>query len=233
MPPPLPPVDPSAPSPVPSSSLSPELLAGLLADGDDELAAWTLGHALTESPRAEVYDDLLAQAMYLVGERWVNGQWSIAEEHLASQTLIRALDRVRPKLGPDGRVGPLAVLAGVAGEHHMIGLICLDHVLSEGGWTIARLGADVPADDLARFVAKNEARLVALTASDPGRLEALDESVAGVRAATAERVPVMLGGRLAGSPGLTEAMKLDWRGTTLGGAAAFADAVLTGLSADA
>lgn len=215
------------------SSLSPELLAGLLADGDDQLAAWTLRHALREAPRADVYDGLLAEAMALVGERWASGRWSVADEHLASQTLIRALDRVVPALGPEGRIGPLAVLAGVAGEHHMIGLICLDHVLSEQGWTIARLGADVPADDLARFVDKNQATLVALTASDPARLEALGHAVAGVRNATSPRPPVMLGGRLAGARGLTEPLDLDWSGTTLRGAAAFADSVLARLPADA
>jgi methanogenic corrinoid protein MtbC1 len=224
-PPTLPPVGADAADDVPSSSLTPELLAGLLADGDDELAAWTLRHALEEGSRAEVYDGLLAGAMALVGERWATGRWTVAEEHLASGTLIRALDRIAPDLGPDGRIGPLAVLAGVAGEHHMLGLVCLDHVLSEHGWTVARLGADVPPADLAAFVAKNEAKLVALTASDPARLEAVAETVAAVRSA-AGSVPVMLGGRLAGSRGLTESMGLDWRGTTLTGAAAFADGAL-------
>ena len=181
--PPLPPVDPSGADDVPSSSLTPELLAGLLADGDDQLAAWTLEHALREASRAAVYDGLLADAMALVGERWESGRWTVAEEHLASQTLMRALDRIAPDLGPDGRIGPLAVLAGVAGEHHMIGLICLDHVLSEQGWTVARLGADVPSADLAGFVAKNEAHLVALTASDPARVEAVGAAVTAIRAA--------------------------------------------------
>jgi MerR family transcriptional regulator, light-induced transcriptional regulator len=231
-PPPLPPVDTGAADDVPTSSLSPELLAGLLADGDDDLAAWTLRHALAEGTRAEVYDDLLAGAMALVGERWATGRWTVAEEHLASGTLIRALDRVAPDLGPNGRVGPLAVLAGVAGENHMIGLICLDHVLSEQGWTIARLGADVPAGDLASFAARNEAKLIALTASDPARLEAVKETVAAIRSAVGA-VPVMLGGRLAGSRGLTASVGLDWSGTTLTGAAAFAASVLTAIPPEA
>ncbi len=230
-PPPLPPVDADAADDVPTSSLTPELLAGLLADGDDDLAAWTLRHALEEGARAEVYDGLLARAMALVGERWATGRWTVAEEHLASGTLIRALDRVAPDLGPSGRIGPLAVLAGVAGEHHMLGLVCLDHVLSEHGWTVARLGADVPVADLAAFVAKNEAQLVALTASDPARLEAVAATVAAVRS-VAGRVPIMLGGRLAGSRGLTEPIGLDWSGTTLTGAAAFADSVLAASSPD-
>ena len=233
LPPALPPVDPSASDGVPSTSLSPELLAGLLADGDDELAAWTLEHALGEATRAEVYDGLLADAMQLVGERWVSGQWGIAEEHLASQTLMRALERVRPQLGPEGRIGPMAVLAGVTGEHHMIGLICLEHVLGEGGWTVARLGADVPAKDLAGFVARNEARLVAITASDPARLETVSQAVAAVRQAGRTDIAIMLGGRMGGWPGVAEHSGVDWSGTTLVGAAAFADTVFAALSPEA
>ncbi|MEI7745009.1 MAG: B12-binding domain-containing protein, partial [Chloroflexota bacterium] len=120
----LPPVDPAS-ARVTGDALSPELLAGLLADGDDELAGWTLQHALEGGSRAEIFDGLLRSAMTLVGEHWRSGRWSIAEEHLASRTLLRALERVRPVLGPEGRIGPLAVLAGVAGEEHMIGLVCL------------------------------------------------------------------------------------------------------------
>lgn len=231
----LPPVDPAAAERVPGDSLSPELLAGLLADGDDELAAWTLTHALRDASRTAVYDGLLADAMRLVGERWQSGQWSVAEEHLASQTVLRALDRIRPDLGPDGRIGPLAVLAGVAGEHHMIGLVCLDHVLRELGWTVANLGADVPTDDLARFVERNDARLVALTASDPGRLATVLEAVGAVRAAAATRgagheVAIMLGGRLAERPDVGAVVGVDWTGVTLGDAARFADTVVQRLS---
>ena len=231
----LPPVDPALAERIPEGTLSPELLAGLLADGDDELAAWTLSHALRGSSRAEVYDGLLADAMRLVGERWKSGRWSVAEEHLASQTLLRALDRIRPDLGPDARIGPLAVLAGVAGEHHMIGLVCLDHVLRELGWTVAILGADVPTADLALFVGRNDARLVALSASDPARTGTVAEAISAVRAAVAGRAPdrsveIMLGGRLAAQPGIGETVGADWSGSTLVAAAAFADDVVRRLA---
>jgi methanogenic corrinoid protein MtbC1 len=213
----LPPVEPDA-ADVPAGSLSPELLASLLVEGDDELAAWTLRHALAERSRAEVFDDLLASAMALVGQRWETGQWGIAEEHLASQTILRALDRIRPDLGPEGRIGPLAVLTGVAGEHHMIGLACLGQVLQELGWTVATLGADVPAADLAQYVARNEAVLVALSATESGRLEALVDTIATVRAARPD-LPILLGGRLASRPGIAETLGIDWAGTSLVAAA--------------
>jgi 5-methyltetrahydrofolate--homocysteine methyltransferase len=205
----LPPVNPSS-ADVPTESLSPELLAGLLADGDDELAGWTLQHALEESSRAQVFDGLLRDAMRLVGERWKTGQWGIAEEHLASRTLLRALERIRPELGPESRIGPLAVLAGAAGEQHMIGLVCLEQVLAEDGWTVANLGADMPAEELARFVGHNDVALVALAAMQPDRVGAIADAVRAVRAATGDRViPVVVGGQIAAVPGLAATVEAD------------------------
>lgn len=217
----FPPVDPAAANRVPASSLTPELLAGLLADGDDELAAWTLQHALAEQPRAVVFDSLLNDAMALVGERWQTGRWTVAEEHLASATLLRALDRIRPNVGPAGRVGPLAVLAALPEERHAIGLLCLEQVLVEVGWVVANLGADVPVADLASFVARNDARLVALTASHSDRLTALGEAVVAIRAARPDAA-IMLGGRLAGQPGIGSAFGLAWTGRSIVEALAFA-----------
>jgi methanogenic corrinoid protein MtbC1 len=212
----LPPVDPGAADRVAPATLSPELLAGLLADGDDELAAWTLRHAMAESPRVEVYDGLLREAMQLVGERWASGRWSVAEEHLASRTLLRALERVRPALGPESRVGPLAVLAGAAGEQHMIGLACLEQVLAEAGWTVANLGADVPPKDLATFVERNEVALVALSALAPERVDALADAVRSVRAASGDRpIGVIVGGQVAGQAELGSAVGADGIATTL------------------
>jgi methanogenic corrinoid protein MtbC1 len=197
----LPPVDPTSAEAVPGGTLTPELLAGLLADGDDELAAWALRHALEESSRIEVYDGLLREAMHLVGERWRAGRWSVAEEHLASRTLLRALERIRPDLGPEARVGPLAVLAGAAGEHHMIGLVCLEQLLAEDGWTVANLGADVPAEDLATFVARNDVALVCLSAQDPARVGDLAAAVTAMHDSR-PGLPVVLGGQVTRVPGL-------------------------------
>ena len=227
----LPPVDRAAADEGLATAYSPELLASLLADGDDDLAAWTIRQALADGTRVSVYDGLVTDAMRLVGERWVTGQWSIAEEHLASQTLLRALERIRPQLGVEGRIGPLAVLAGVAGEQHMIGLVCLDHVLSESGWTVANLGADVPAADLASFIARNDAALVALTASQMARTEDVTATVDAVRATGPRRLPILLGGHLGAQPGVAATFRLDWAGSTLEGAARFAESVFAGLPA--
>lgn len=219
----LPPVDAST-SAVPASSLSPELLAGLLADGDHELAAWTLRHALAESSRVTVYDGLLSDAMRLVGERWESGRWSVAEEHLASRTILRALEAVRPDLGPGGRVGPVAVLAAAGGEQHMVGLVCLEHVLVEDGWTTVNLGADLPAGDLGSFVRGNEVALVGLSAMNRERVDALVNAVGAVRDASGDRtIPIIVGGGIASVPDVGTLIGADAVGHSLQEAVALAN----------
>jgi methanogenic corrinoid protein MtbC1 len=206
----LPPVDPAAAGAAATTTLTPEVMAGLLADGDDELAAWVLRQSMAEASRADVFDGILRGAMRLVGERWRSGQWTVAEEHLASRTLLRALERVRPDMGPEGRIGPVAVLAGVAGEHHMIGLVCLEQALAEQGWTVSNLGADMPAADLAAFVGKNDVDLVAISGSHPDRVGEIAACIHEIRAAAGERsIPVLVGGQIAAVPNLAMTVGAD------------------------
>jgi methanogenic corrinoid protein MtbC1 len=140
-------------APGPEGIETPEFLASLLADGDDDLAAWVLERALADRSRAEVYDDIIRRAMELVGVRWASGEWSISTEHLASVALVGALARLRRPDGQESRVGPTAVLAAPEQEQHTAGLACLAQVLEDDGWHVENLGANVPADDLVSFVA--------------------------------------------------------------------------------
>jgi methanogenic corrinoid protein MtbC1 len=187
------------PPPTPSLAAiaTPEFIASLLADGDDDLAAWAIGQALEEQPRAAVFDRLVRSAMELVGSRWEAGQWSISQEHLASVALMGALARLRPGDPAEARIGPVAVLAAPEGEQHVSGLACLAQVLEERGWRVENLGANVPADDLRTFVSGRSVDLVALSIGTRERIPALRGAIDALRRieATASPLPIMVGGQ--------------------------------------
>ena len=176
---------------------APEVLASLLADGDDDMAAWVISQALSERSRVEVYDEVVRPAMELVGARWQEGQWSISVEHLASVALNQALSRVRPPEKPEWRIGPTAVLAAPEMEQHVAGLACLAQILQDDGWHVENLGANVPAGDLAGFISAREVDLVALSIGTADRLEALRLAVDAIRAqgGRVAELPLMVGGR--------------------------------------
>jgi methanogenic corrinoid protein MtbC1 len=208
------------------TDITPEALAGFLADGDEALTRWALQAALRDAPRAEVYDTFVREAMAVVGQRWRDGRWTISEEHLASRTLTRALVAVAPVESVAERIAPVAILAGVAGEEHSLGLLLLAHVLRESGFAVADLGPNVPADDLVRFASKSQAQLVALTATRADRTDVLRETVAALKALPAPPV-VMVGGRIAetAAPPIPGA---DWTGTSLRDAVRFAESLEPG-----
>jgi MerR family transcriptional regulator, light-induced transcriptional regulator len=217
----LPPVDPvDAARPAGGAPVTPDAFAGFLVDGDEEVARWALERMLATGPRAQVYDGFLREAMRLVGERWVAGRWTISEEHLASRTLGRVLASLAPEESPVDRLDPVAVLAGVAGEEHAIGLIALSHVLRESGFAVHDLGPNVPADDLVRYAAKVETRLVALTASTAGRAEALRDTAAALRAMPVPPT-IIVGGRITELTDLSDT-GAAWVGSSLVACAAFA-----------
>lgn len=209
----LPPVDPAAARSLAGTAVTAEAFAGFLADGDEDVARWALSRQLAVRPRTVVYDTFVRDAMQLVGERWLTGRWTVSEEHLASRTLARVLGSVAPVPHPLDRIAPVAVLAGVAGEEHSIGLMALAHVLAEAGFATSDLGPDVPAEDLVRYAAKAEARLVSLTATTAVRDETLRDTVAALRALPA-RPAVFVGGRLADLADLAD-LGADWSGTSL------------------
>ncbi len=182
---------------LPDEVITPELIASLLADGDDDLAAWALGEALAARPRAVVFDELVQPALRLVGANWESGRWTVAEEHLASRALDDALARIRPATIPETRIGPVAVLAAPRGEQHAAGLLCLAQVLEEDGWKVENLGPNLPHDDLLRFIAGRTVDLVALSISRAAALPALRRTVNAIRrAGSSESVlPIIVGGR--------------------------------------
>jgi methanogenic corrinoid protein MtbC1 len=180
----------------PGEIATPEFLAAVLADGDDDMAAWVISQALAGRPRAGVYDDLVRPAMALVGARWESGQWSVSVEHLASVALSGALARLRPNDAPEARIGPTAVLAAPENEMHVAGLVGLAQVLQDGGWHAENLGANVPTDDLVRFVAGRAVDLVAMTVGTAERVPVLQVAIDSLRAARgdAKPLPLIVGG---------------------------------------
>lgn len=99
-----------------------------------------------------------------LGEQWAGGHVTIAEEHLVSDGLTRALGRVGQAL-PTRAQGPRCVLACAEGDEHTLGLSLAELCLVELGWTPLWLGARTPTVETIRLAEKSGARMVAMSAS--------------------------------------------------------------------
>ncbi len=139
--------------------------------------------------------DTVGQGVRVVGERWAAGAITIAEEHVASENLRRALSSVYLSF-PSSVLDPHALLVCVEGETHTLGLSMLQVVLREAGWGSLWLGGGMSPEAWHDLLSRPHIRMVALSASAAMQDAAfLDRFVEEVGAACArEGVTLVLGG---------------------------------------
>jgi MerR family transcriptional regulator, light-induced transcriptional regulator len=115
---------------------------------------------------AQIDDEIIAPALWLVGRLWARGEISVADEHLATEISIRVLalqreaQRVARTRG-DHRV----VLAAPPGELHVVALRMVDNLLRTAGYDVAMLGSDVPTEALATLMNRRPPNVVCMTST--------------------------------------------------------------------
>ena len=127
-------------------------LHGELLRARERLGSW---HEVAEE---------LGPALKELGARWERGQISVVEEHVASERLSRALERVADSI-PSMPLDPQALLATADGDEHTLGLSLVELCLREAGFSCAWSGRGTPTADLAALAASGEHALIALSAS--------------------------------------------------------------------
>ncbi len=152
-----------------------------------------------EAVLAEVVIPLLHE----VGDRWEQGEISVAQEHFASNVLRgRLLGLAR---GWDRGTGPRALLACPPGELHDLGLITFGLALNARGWRITFLGADTPLETIADTAQRMSPDLIVIatimsshlrSALPQARLLARDWRVALAGAAATPKLAEQIGAEL-------------------------------------
>lgn len=156
---------------------------------DGTAAQAALDTGLTHLGVETAITDLVLPVLRETGDRWESGEFTVAQEHFASNLVRSRLATY--SLAWDSGTGPLAVLACPAEELHDLGLLCFGVVLGRAGWRVRYLGADTPLVTLASAVLALTPDLVTLSAVDeePLRgaaagLDELSEDAAAALAAT-------------------------------------------------
>ncbi len=139
--------------------------------------------------------DELSGVLGELGRQWERGWLTIAEEHVATETLLRALARLGDAL-PTRIDGPRALLAVAPGDEHTLGLAMAELCLYEQGWSPIWLGRFTPIDEVLKLVSDGKLAMVVLTASAANtKLRALREIAAKVGAACSKHgIDLVLGG---------------------------------------
>ena len=144
--------------------------AAALLEGDEVAAEIVIREAMdAKLSMAKIDDEIIAPALWLIGDLWERGEISIADEHLATEISLRvlALEREARRVAK-ARAQHRVLLASPAGELHVVALRMTSDLLREAGFDVVMLGADVPPRARAAAATRHRPDVICLSSTMPG-----------------------------------------------------------------
>jgi len=141
--------------------------ADALLSADEAAAEIAIREAMdTGLDTARIDDEIIAPALWRIGDLWERGEISVADEHIATEISIRvlALQREAQRVAQT-RGEHRVLLAAPAGEQHIVALRMVDDLLRNAGYEVAMLGSDVPEDALMVLMHRRPPDVVCLTST--------------------------------------------------------------------
>lgn len=196
-------------------SLRDQYLAAQLSGNRREALRLLVDDALLRGiPLQDIHLEIIQPAQYEIGRLWQENHISVAQEHLATAISQLALAHLYRHLPRDPSNGKRIMVSCVEGELHEVGARMASDFLEMAGFDVHFLGANVPAEHLARMVDETRPDLLALSVTMSYHLPALRDAVKHVRQ-VAPAVPIAVGGlAFSWAPGLESELGVSFLGKT-------------------
>ena len=141
--------------------------------------------------------EVLREGLKIVGDNYQDGTYFLSELYLASETMNRALNTLKPHLNPregDASTGK-AVIGSIQGDIHDFGKTIISSLLNAAGVEIYDIGIDVPPEKFVSEALRVDASIIGISAllstTQPLSKEVVDIlKVKGLR----DKFKVILGG---------------------------------------
>ena len=134
------------------------------------------------------------QLLRTIGEKWVEGNLSIANEHFASFVLQDLLSREWMRFNSRNK-GKVCLLATPSGEDHVLGLHLAAYLVAINGHSIIWLDSNVPQESIADVARTSKAAYTLLSFSTSYPAETATEYANTLQPLMPSSTQLILGGR--------------------------------------
>ncbi len=182
----------------------------------DQAGSWKVVEAAQAGGMSlgTVYREMIVPALREIGEQWMTGSISVAQEHAASQVTTRLVSRLSAQIARRGVSKGTVVVGTPATELHNLPLMIASDLIRLEGFEVLDLGSNLPAESFADTASRQQ-RLVAIgiSVTAPDQADAIRETVGELRQHV--DVPVFLGGSAIDGPEHARLLGADFGGPTI------------------
>lgn len=138
--------------------------------------------------------EMLPEMNEAVGDAWLSQAISVAEEHLYTEVVQNILRQSLQPFPHSGDERPRVLLTTLPGEHHTLGLLMAQTMLTLAGADVRSFGIQMPLHEIATVARSHQVDIVALSFSAAYPLAAAVEDLTGLRSLLPSNCLIWAGG---------------------------------------
>ena len=141
----------------------------------------------------DIYEHIIKVALYQVGELWESNQITVADEHIATSVTESIMNELFYDIVSRQRRSRKVVLGCVETEFHQVGVKMVADIFEMKGWDTYFPGSNVPANEMIRYIDKQNPDMVALSVSIYSHIPLLEKMLRLIRQKF--DLPLIIGGQ--------------------------------------
>ena len=162
-----------------------------LLSGDLKNAISVYADFVKQSSVANFYDIILRQAMYMIGELWDAKKLDVGDEHIASNTAMRLIEKIgtKPRIKNKGKT---ILICTPDGEYHAIPCHMMETYLSLNGYNVINLAPSAPSNSIMNHILDKKPDLILISITLKDHIKSCERLVNNIKKF---KVPIVIGGQ--------------------------------------
>jgi excisionase family DNA binding protein len=137
----------------------------LISGCEEEASDRLINDYLNGTPLTKIFDNLIAGTMTKIGELWYQGKLTVAQEHLATRSILSALHKLRNSVPIPNPCNKLGICFAVEGDFHELPAHLAQMTLESEGWDVMNFGANTPFFSIADEIIQHSPQIVCISST--------------------------------------------------------------------
>lgn len=169
----------------------------LIAGREEEATNILINDFLQGKPLTDIFDTTISQAMRCIGELWMRGELTVAQEHLATRSTLNAVHKLRSVVPVATSNGKIAMCCSIEGDFHELSIHLAQMIFEGEGWEVLNFGSNTPLYSFADEALHHAPDLICISATILSDIDRLSRDYKEFQIKlTKLKIPVILGGRV-------------------------------------
>ena len=180
-----------------AGSLSSLFFHALIGGFEEEAANILINQFINSENLASIFDTTISDAMRCIGELWLMGELTVAQEHLATRTTISALHKLRSVLPIAESNNKVAICCATEGDFHELPTYLAQLIFENQGFEVINFGANTPLYSLSEEINHYLPAIICISMTTFENIERSSHDYKQFREKMLElKIPIAVGGRI-------------------------------------